>query len=71
MLPTPTCIIDKDVQSFLSLKESLAELPHAAQVGQIQLHVSDVQAVTFKLDFPHSLLCSAGVSAGDDDSSSS
>ncbi|KAF3851408.1 hypothetical protein F7725_013180 [Dissostichus mawsoni] len=40
-------------------QEALTELPHRAQVGQIQLHVEDVKAVTIKLDLPSSQPCPA------------
>lgn len=66
-----TCIIDQDVKPLLSLKEALAEFPHRAQVGQIQLHVKDVQAVTLELDLPHSLLSLVHISASDDDTGAS
>lgn len=39
-----TCVIDQDVKPLLPLEEVLAESPHRAQVGEIQLHVEDVEA---------------------------
>lgn len=71
MVDCLTCIIDQDVKLLLSLQEALTEIPHRAQVGQVQLHVEDVKAVTLQLDLPHSLLSLVRVSAGDDDPSTS
>lgn len=66
-----TCVIDQDVKPLLPLEEVLAESPHRAQVGEIQLHVEDVEAAAPDLDLPHGLLSLVGVSAGDDDAGAS
>lgn len=70
-LDTLTCIIDQDVKPLLSLEEALAEFPNRVQVGQIQLHVKDVKAVTLELDLPHSFLSLVHVPASDDDTGAS
>ena len=67
MVDNLTCVIDEDVEPLLSLEEVLTELPYRVQVGQVQLHVMDVQVVTPELDLPRSFLGLVHVSAGNDD----
>lgn len=71
MIDTLTCIIDQDIKPLLSLEEALTEISHRAQVGQIQLHVNNVETVTLELDLPHSLLSLVHISASNDDTGTS
>lgn len=66
-----TCIVDQDVKPLLSLEEVLAERSDRLQVRQVQLHVRHIQAVTPKLDLPHSFLCFLHISTCDDDTGTS
>lgn len=66
-----TCIIDEDVKPFLFLEEAPTEVSDRLQVGQVQVHVRDVQAVTLELDLPYGSFCFVGVPAGDDDAGTS
>ncbi|TNN45760.1 hypothetical protein EYF80_044033 [Liparis tanakae] len=60
-----------DIEPLLPLEEALAELPHGAQVGEIQLHVKDVEAAAPHLDLPHGLLSLVGVPAREYDAGAS
>lgn len=51
-----TCIVDQYVQPLLPLQEARAEVSHGSQVGQVQLHVDDVQAAAAGLDLTHRAL---------------
>lgn len=66
-----TCVVDEDVQPLLSLKEGLTEVLYGAHVGQIQLHVMDVNVVTPDLDLPHRLFSLVHVTASYDDTGTS